>query len=538
MSADWIHDLDSAGLPETNVDADVCILGSGPVGLTLARGLAARGQNVVILELGGPTPRAPADSPPMHYDRRAYRGATLGRALGLGGTSALWGGQLLPVRPADLLCRPQVPAEAWPLSYAQIEPYFRTLQQLLGIDTAGFDLESTHCVPAGALSKLDFTGWAPRLSKWLTFDKRNVATSWKDHFKKDGRTRVWLNARTEEWQLSGPAGDRTVLELLARSAQGRALRIRPRTFVIAGGALESARAVLELNEQASSLSSGVSNYTGRFLHDHLSVRIARARVIDDAGFQERFAPFFDGPTMRSLRMEMPPQTLQSESLPALYAHFVAEADATSGFAVIRDCLRAAQRHDYRSCLTSAVRLPRALPDIARIAYARLVKRRLAFPTGSEIHLHVDFEQAPNRDNRVYLSNSENGKARHLCIDWDVDADASRITTRVRRHIEQFWERNGLNQVAELEFRVPNDDVQQWSENVYDIYHPAGTTRMAADPALGVVDTNLKIHGTSNAYVVGSSVFPSMGAANPTFTAMALALRLADFIDRGRMPPSK
>lgn len=531
MSADWIHDLDSAGLPETNVEADVCILGSGPVGLTLARSLAARGQDVVILELGGPTPRTPTDSPSMHYDRRVYRGATLGRASGLGGTSALWGGQLLPVRPADLLCRPQVPTEAWPLSYAQIEPYFRTLQQFLGIDEAAFDLESTHCALAGALSKLDFAGWAPRLSKWLTFDKRNIASAWTEHFSKDGRTRAWLNARTEEWRLSEPTGDRTVLELVARSAQGRALRIRPRAFVIAGGALESARAVLELDEQAGSLSSGVSNYTGRFLHDHLSLRIARARVIDEVGFQERFAPFFEGPTMRSLRMEMPPQTLQNEGLPALYAHFVAEADTNSGFAVIRDCLRAAQRRDYRSCLTSVMRMPRALPDISRVLYARLVKRRLAFPTGSEIHLHVDFEQAPNRDNRVYLSNSDDGKTRRLCIDWDVHEDAGRIATLVRRHIEQFWERNGLSHVAELEFKVPNNDMQQWNENVYDIYHPAGTTRMAADPALGVVDTNLKIHGTSNAYVVGSSVFPSMGAANPTFTAMALALRLADFIDR-------
>jgi choline dehydrogenase-like flavoprotein len=61
--------------------------------------------------------------------------------------------------------------------------------------------------------------------------------------------------------------------------------------------------------------------------------------------------------------------------------------------------------------------------------------------------------------------------------------------------------------------------------------------MAVDPALGVVDTNLRIHGTSNAYVVGASVFPSMGAANPTFTAMALALRLAEFIDHGTMRPS-
>jgi choline dehydrogenase-like flavoprotein len=50
--------------------------------------------------------------------------------------------------------------------------------------------------------------------------------------------------------------------------------------------------------------------------------------------------------------------------------------------------------------------------------------------------------------------------------------------------------------------------------------------------------SLKVHGTSNVYVAGSSVFPSMGAANPTFTAMALALRLADHIDSTGLPREK
>lgn len=495
---------------------------------------------MIILEVGGLTALAPAASPgnvpadllDVQYDRRAYRGATHGRALGLGGTSALWGGQLLPLRSADFLCRPQVPTEAWPLRYEEIEPFYRTLQDLLGINSGGFDLEDLAAGPAsGALSALDFTGWTPRLSKWLSFGKRNIATAWSDHLGRDNRARLWLNARTEEWQLSGSDGNRLVSELVARSPSGRALRVRARNLVIASGALESVRAVLELDARADSLSSGVTNFAGRFLHDHLSLRIARVRVIDDAGFQERFAPFFEGPTMRSLRMELPLQTLESEGLPALYAHFVATADVASSFAVIRDCLRSAQRRDYRSFLTAAMRVPRVLPGIAGIAYSRLVKRRLSFPTRGEIHLHVDFEQVPNRDNRVYLSDAADGKTQRLCIAWDAAEDAAAaISRRVQHHFERFWQRNGLHRIAELEFKVQAGEPQGWDENVYDIYHPAGTTRMAADPANGVVDTNLKIHGTSNAYVVGSSVFPSMGAANPTFTAMALALRLAHFID--------
>jgi choline dehydrogenase-like flavoprotein len=60
-------------------------------------------------------------------------------------------------------------------------------------------------------------------------------------------------------------------------------------------------------------------------------------------------------------------------------------------------------------------------------------------------------------------------------------------------------------------------------------HHMGGTRMNRDPRRGVVDVDLRVHGLSNLYVAGSSVFPSGGAANPTLTIVQLALRLADHL---------
>lgn len=526
MSGRWIRDLGEAA-PETIIETDVCILGAGPVGLTLARGLAEKNRRVTILETGGST-STPADAlPASRFDRREYRGATVGRACGLGGTSALWGGQLLPVRAADLLARPQVQAPAWPLAYAEIEPYFRSLQEYLGVSTSGFDIaslrESNHL-----LSSLDFTDWAPRLSRWLALGKRNIATAWEAQLRRHPGISIWVNAEAQHWQASGPTGNRTVRELVAKSPQGALLRVRPQTLVIASGALESARTVLELNDQAGPLSSGVSDFAGRFLHDHLSLRVARLRIIDKSGFEDRFAPFFEGSTMRTLRLELPPEILEIAGIPALYAHFIAMTPSTSGFAVVRDCLRFAQRRAFGAALTAAFKVPGALPGITKLTYARFVKRRLAFPAGSEFFLQIDVEQAPKHANRVYLGPANGGSRRPLHIDWDVEADASRITQAVRHYFERFWARNDLNQIGTLEFQ---EDAEGWNRNVYDLYHPAGTTRMSVDPTEGVVDVNLKVHGTRNVYVAGASVFPSLGAANPTFTAMALALRLAHFIHR-------
>ena len=61
------------------------------------------------------------------------------------------------------------------------------------------------------------------------------------------------------------------------------------------------------------------------------------------------------------------------------------------------------------------------------------------------------------------------------------------------------------------------------------WHHMGTTRMATSPREGVVDANCRVHGMTNFFVAGSSVFPTSGHANPTLTIVALALRLADHL---------
>jgi choline dehydrogenase-like flavoprotein len=69
--------------------------------------------------------------------------------------------------------------------------------------------------------------------------------------------------------------------------------------------------------------------------------------------------------------------------------------------------------------------------------------------------------------------------------------------------------------------------------VDDANHHMGTARMAEDSSYGVVDGRLRVHGTTNLFVAGAATFPTSGFANPTFTAIALGLRLADDILNGR-----
>ena len=125
---------------DATLETQVCIVGAGPAGLTLARALAVRGINVVLVEIGGSIPEVRSDRQDFVFDRREYKGATLGRAFGFGGTSAFWGGGLLPVRPTELAAR-DAGTGAWPLAYSDIEDQFDQLQTWLGVDTLPFDLK-------------------------------------------------------------------------------------------------------------------------------------------------------------------------------------------------------------------------------------------------------------------------------------------------------------------------------------------------------------------------------------------------------------
>jgi hypothetical protein len=119
-------------------ESEICVIGAGAAGLTIARRLLAKGHGLILLESGG----------------RDYEAATAGLNAGenvgedyypldharlrfFGGTTAIWGGRCAELDPVDLETRPWVPESGWPLSHAELEAYYRQARPL-------FDLGDGH----------------------------------------------------------------------------------------------------------------------------------------------------------------------------------------------------------------------------------------------------------------------------------------------------------------------------------------------------------------------------------------------------------
>ena len=66
--------------------------------------------------------------------------------------------------------------------------------------------------------------------------------------------------------------------------------------------------------------------------------------------------------------------------------------------------------------------------------------------------------------------------------------------------------------------------------IFGGHHQMGTTKMGGSAQQGVVDSDCRVFGLDNLYIAGSSVFPTVGYANPTLTLVALAVRLAARLD--------
>jgi len=198
-----------------------------------------------------------------------------------------------------------------------------------------------------------------------------------------------------------------------------------------------------------------------------------------------------------------------------------------------------------SCLTAgAVREVLALPeDIQRTE--RLLNASVQLspqtPMGSSspvtCELYVRAEQAPNPDSRIVLGEQLDrlGCPRpHL--EWRLGqqdwTSIVRTSELVALALEQrYGARTHLFVRPEDPWPSTPAGPNESSHATWGNHH-LGTTRMATRPDEGAVDRDCRVHGTTNLYVAGSSVFPTGGCANPTFTIVSLAHRLANHLASG------
>lgn len=517
-----LHDLIGRS-GRTSLEADVHVVGGGIAGLLAATRLAKAGRKVIVTESGGLHQEAEThDLNEVVHLASTYQGAEHGRFRCLGGTSTRWGGAMIPFLPSDLVGEG---ARTWPVTLGEIAPYREEVEAIFQLPPGPYDRPDL----AAPLNGQPPTH-LPRLAKWPSFPRRNVARLLEAAIRDPAGPEIWLNATATAFRLGA---DGRLEAVHAEAPDGSTLAIRARETIIAAGAIESTRLLLLADRQHDGRLFAPHDILGRYFHDHLSVRVGTV-VPTDRRAMNRLAGFrFEGGGMRNLRFEPAETPAVRARVPAGFAHIVIGSEKGGGFDLLRDLLRQLQKRKPPRPAT-LLGLAGALPWLARALWWRQVEGRLLYPPRAVLELHMVIEQVPQAANRVSLSDTRVDRYGQplAAIDWSVGpVDAANLAAATTA-FASFWGGSTLSRLGSLALMEEAAAAAALTEGG-GIYHPGGSTRMGTRPADGVVDRDLRSFAVPNLTVVSTSTFPSGGGANPTMTMMMFALRAADAVN-GRL----
>lgn len=507
---------------------DVCVVGAGPAGLLLARCLNAAGARVTLVERG-PLSKTLSPLPEeVHFEEGRYRGALDGRRFGLGGTSSVWGGQLIPMQPEDFTTCLDGQREPWPIKFEDLRDHYLKAWLALGLE------ESQHadCFACGERDMPALPGFVPRNSFAIAVKRRNFAHLWGAEMSASGNVDIVHGTLATAFESEGVGAERRIASVAVADASGHVRTIRAENFVVAAGALESTRLLLELQESMPKVPHAL---LGIGLQDHLSVRIASIAVRDRAAFNSAWSPWLRRGGIGFRRLEATTALQEELGVPSSFLH-ITYGSATSFPAALHDLAQKIQAGDPIQAGKAALRLSRYAGGAASLGLAYLVRRRIEWPADTPMTLLLDVEQLPDPRNRLSLGpRSSPGRRRPLAISWAVrDADAAAIQKFARRVFDQWQSEPSGNGVTITPLSL--DDILaslRRNTSTFDVFHPIGTTRMSASSQDGVVDRDCRVYGYRNLYVASTSVFPRAGAANPTYTLLALAVRMAEHLGRNQ-----
>lgn len=487
---------DARRLPDGEVrSADVCIVGAGPAGITVARDLRGSGLSVVVLESGGDTfdpatqslyagdvvgePLVYAHLPmPLEATRLRY----------LGGSSNHWGGMCRPLEPIDLEPRPELGRPGWPIPYDELARWYPAAVRTCRLPSDSFDadewygrLDRTPPVRTDAVTTVMF-----QLSPPLRFGE---AYGPELDAADDVELVLWANVV----DLHTPPDGGHVTEVVARTLSGIELRVRAEVVVLATGGIEVPRLLLASTSGGPAGLGNRNDLVGRYFAEHPS--ISGSAVV--LGWPDPELPYgaYGGEAMAALA----PTTaaLVDRALPGAAATIEFPAD---GWEEDPGRLGTAPSPADVTALYEAAASPPAAP------FARLNLRA---------------EQLPDPDSRVRLGSRTDRLGMPVAqVDWRLTEATRQGAARALRLIAAEVGQAGAGRVVLARTALDPAGTFQTGN------HHMGTTRMDPDPGLGVVDTDLRVHGVDNLYVAGSAVFPTTGYANPTLTLVALAHRLA------------
>ncbi len=506
----------------TLIETDICIVGAGAAGITLARALGHSGRGVCLVESGSLDPEPETQA--------LHKGKIVGlpilaldesRLRYFGGTTNHWNAYCRPLDPIDFEKRPWVPHSGWPFGRETLDPFYREAQEICELGPYVYDEQVTSAIPG--LMKFD----QKRLQSinWTLGPPTRFGQRYLEDLQQAPNVRIVLNANVVDIVAADDA--RSVTSLTLKALDGRTGTIRPRIVVLACGGIENARLMLASN---GVMKAGIGNgrdLVGRFFSDHVGAYMGYIVPSDGGSCQLAYhtpaiVKIGGGEGTMKMAPALPENVQRRERLLNCHALLECADEQSPGYLALRSSGKNLARGEVGGLGDAVLTI---LDDLGGTAGGiwRFFTDELVFG------VNTYGESAPNPDSRVTLDTDRDQLGQFLPkLDWRLLPLDKQTSRHLCREVGEELARLDFGRLYVHDWLLADDTI--W-EGHHGRDHHMGTTRMSTDPSTGVVDANCRVHGMGNLYIAGSSVFPTYGAAPPTLTIVALALRLAEHLQK-------
>ena len=534
------------------VQADLCVVGGGPAGITIANELTHAGLEVVLLERGPLRRERPPDPVETAVNSGLPYPVNESRAFEFGGATYSWRigtplgtgfGRFRELDEPDFSRRPWIPDSGWPIGKDQLEPFYGRVRSLFDLPWAGDANSDRWQVDIGEGIFAQGNGietrpfyfvnpgiFAGNLLRKLELSEKALVLS----------NSVATEIRTDEYPSR-------VSSLRVRTSSSHGYTVNARIYVLAAGGIENARLLLASTSRCSAGIGNQHDVVGRFFMEH--PHYASGFLLpENNGIFDKHTDFgiylYRGVPVQK-KYSLAEHVLAKEGLSPCAFRLEAKPKNESVYTLrygetAIQSLKAAselrrgmsQGRSSREIRASLFRVIRGVHHLGRFGVHRArvrLSRRVGLDSYIQPHLfwiRAMAEQTPDRNSRLFLRRDRDRLGVPLVeLNWQLNAQDRHTFQRSQELLGLAWEKAGIGRVQSL---VSDRSLPPALSGGN---HHMGTTRMSSSSRKGVADKDCRVHDVDNLYLAGSSLFPTGGYANPTMTLLALAFRLSDHLQQ-------
>ncbi|HUX84399.1 MAG TPA: GMC family oxidoreductase [Chitinophagaceae bacterium] len=494
------------------IEGDLCIVGAGAAGISIALDWINTPFKVILLEGGG------FELDPAMQD--LYAGKSIGqkyysleavRLHYFGGTTGHWAGYCSTYDDIDFEKRDWVPRSGWPITKEDLEPYYPKAQQILELGPYEYDLaywqkKYPELVPLPLDNQVIWN------KIWQFSPPTRFNTRYRSAIV--NAKNIHLYTYADATNIEADDTVRTIRQITVKNLAGKEHTVKAKYFILACCALQNARLLLASNQQAPKGLGNDHDLVGRHFMEHLEVKSGLLQL----------------PVKSSLRLYM----LNFMGL-RMRAELSTTAEIQKKYQILNGTVSLSPELVASREKPMIELFPKKAAQSVEMASSFVKELRAESKSKANEKQYTSFElftrmeQSPNPNSRVTLDTVKDALGMpRIILDWQLTEQEKRSIRQLYLILGQQIGVSGSGRVQLMEWLRKGDDYS-WPDFLGGGWHHMGTTRMGENPQTGVVDQNCRVFGIDNLFMGGSSCFSTAGSANPTLTLTALVLRLSDFL---------